>query len=464
MAIVAMIFFGGCETYHEKPINPRAVANAISRPDLSHIQISAARLQHPIFKPINIDLSNGLSADEAAVMAVILNPQLRTIRDQKGIANAQVLQAGLLPNPQLSLSLEIPFGAGTADKTTAGGLGLSWDIFSLITRHSRVSAARRTARSVDLAVAWKEWQVAEKAKLEFYRLLFAKQQNSISRKLMHTYEKFHDLMRKGLAMGQVTVLDVSESQYALKGAKEMLLRSHEEAAAARLALNRAIGLPPQQSLPLEKHVEMGLPLALPPQKQLVEGLQRTRLDLVALRLEYSSQEAHLKEAIQGQFPKISISLSGARDTDAIKTISPSITIGLPFFNHNQGKIAIERATRQKLYDQYLARLFKARADVARIYQSILHTQRQLDLKSKLIREIKQTARVYMDASMSGILRRVDYYNTLIKLYQAQLNRLNKEKHLAELGVALELATGWYGIAPRPQALSRESSKTKGEGK
>jgi hypothetical protein len=75
-------------------------------------------------------------------MAVIVNPRLRAIRDQRGLASAQLLQAGILPNPQLSYSLAFPSGANPGKLVNAYGLGMSWEITSLIARSAKINAAK----------------------------------------------------------------------------------------------------------------------------------------------------------------------------------------------------------------------------------------------------------------------------------------------------------------------------------
>jgi outer membrane protein TolC len=44
-------------------------------------------------------------------------------------------------------------------------------------------------------------------------------------------------------------------------------------------------------------------------------------------------------------------------------LGPQVTLELPIFNQNQGNIAIERATRQQLHDEYTARLNSAAGQV-----------------------------------------------------------------------------------------------------
>ena len=71
---------------------------------------------------MKLDFDDGLSPDEAAVVAVLLNPALRAARAERGLAAAQLLRAGLLPNPELSGNLEFPIA--TEGEVVGYGVGI----------------------------------------------------------------------------------------------------------------------------------------------------------------------------------------------------------------------------------------------------------------------------------------------------------------------------------------------------
>ena len=57
------------------------------------------------------------------------------------------------------------------DAATAFNIGLEWEITALITRDQKRRAASAQAASVELDVAWKEWQVAQEARTAAYDVL-----------------------------------------------------------------------------------------------------------------------------------------------------------------------------------------------------------------------------------------------------------------------------------------------------
>src|SRR5689334_5911966 len=125
----------GCVQYAPKPLDQSD--HVLTDADRERVRVSASELHHPILKPVQVDLSNGVSPDEIAVLAVVMNPDLQAERDRRAISQAQLLQAGLLPNLQLTGNLDFPYDSSAPDNHIAYGLGLQWDINALITRNAR---------------------------------------------------------------------------------------------------------------------------------------------------------------------------------------------------------------------------------------------------------------------------------------------------------------------------------------
>lgn len=78
----------GCATYRPIPIDRSSVALALKAPSMVEVRVQAKMIKHPILKPIDFDDRDGISPDEAAILAILANPRLRTVRDQKKISMA----------------------------------------------------------------------------------------------------------------------------------------------------------------------------------------------------------------------------------------------------------------------------------------------------------------------------------------------------------------------------------------
>src|SRR5207244_1895661 len=122
-----------------------------------------------------------------------------------------------------------------------------------------------------------------------------------------------------------------------------------------------------------------------------------RLDLLALKSGYESQDATLRAAILAQFPKINLGFSTARDTTDVRTVGFGVTIDIPVFDRNQGVIATETATRQKLLDEYIGRVFAARSDIAVAIASIESLGSQIAAAETALPSLERLVQVYRQA-------------------------------------------------------------------
>lgn len=424
-------------------LNRSTVKQGLTPPDTEVVRIEAKAIRHPIMKPVDINLSDGLSPDEAAIIAVVANPNLRAIRDQREIAAAQLLQAGILPNPQFSFSMDFPTGGATAGTVNGYGLGLSWDIQSLITREANIDASQAQAASVDLDVAWQEWQAAQGAKQRVYHLFFLQKQKDVAEEEEKGLLKNVEAIRKAVEFRDMTVIDLSAAESALNVVQLSLLSIEQQLEEERIALNELLGFAPEKMVPIQKEIEPSSLETLPSIAEIMERIEERRLDLLALKLGYESQEARLRAAVLAQFPRINIGFSQARDTGNVVTTGFGITIDLPFFDRNQGQIAIERATRKKLSDEYIARVFEARSNVANILTDIESVKRQIEATEESAKTLSALVQTYFNAFLEGNADVITYYNARKDLISKQIDFYKLKQTMADLGIALELAAGQY---------------------
>lgn len=440
----------GCASYQAKELTPAAVDQALAVPDRNALRVAAADLRHPTLKPVTLDPARGLSPDEVAVLAVIVNPDLRAQRDRRAAAGAQVLQAGLLPNPQLTASLDFPYGSEPPDNFTAYSAGASWDVTSLITRDAKRRAAAAGAASVDLDVLWQEWQVAEAAKVAAYNVLGTRAQLDVAVQADRHLADNLAVVRQAVERHQRTIVDLPAAESASRDAHSAVLSLEADLRHQRLALNRAIGFPPDA--PVELRDDGGIPahLVAPAPADLLADLETRRLDLMALRKGYTSQDETLRAAILGQFPKINLGFVAARDTSDVSTLGFGVGIDIPLFDRNQGVIASETATRQRLFDEYAARAFAARADIATAVEDIRATNDLIADADAAIPTLERVVRTYDQALRQGQADILSYYGAVASLDQKRITAVKLRQQLVQNWVALEIASGRHlPLTPSP---------------
>ena len=98
-AVALVLVFSGCSAYDLKPLDRASVDRALKPPAMEAVKVSAAQIKHPLLAPIVIDGRGGYTPDEIAVIVVIVSPEMRALRDQRGVAKAQVVAGGHPPQP-----------------------------------------------------------------------------------------------------------------------------------------------------------------------------------------------------------------------------------------------------------------------------------------------------------------------------------------------------------------------------
>jgi len=440
--------FSGCAFYHSLPLTGDAVANALRKPQWTTLQVQASEIKHPLLAPIRLNPRAGLTPDGAAVIAVLINPSLRATRDRRQIATAELFQAGILPNPQVTGSLDFVTGGTIVPGLLTGyGVGVSWDIQALIQLAAKKAAARAGVESIDLDIAWTEWQIAQAAKLAVYRVVSDEAQlaraNDVDSRLSQNLET----MRQAVSAHAKTELDLATAESARQDAHAIVLVLAQDLAHQKLALKKALGVPADTVIRLNQNIALPSHVSTPSLAQLMEGIEERRLDLRALKKGYESQEEKVRAAILAQFPKIGIGFNPASDTSNVHTIGPAVTVDLPIFDRGQGSIAFERATRQKLYDEYINRVFEGRSDVATALTDIRSLEEQIAAAETALPILQHLVDVYGTAINQGNTDAFSYYSAQNNLNQKTIQILKLKQQLIETRIALELAAGRYFLAP-----------------
>lgn len=438
----------GCAHYEPMPLTSAAVEQALTLPLPSTLRDRATKLDNPLLPPAMIDSPDGLSPDAAAVLAVLVNPSIRANRDRMRVAAGQLIQAGILPNPQLDLTFDPVTGGNTAGTSAGYLIGLSYDVMALVSHDAKVAAARAQSASVRLDVAWQEWQIAQAARKAVYDLLSLRAQIDIAREVDRGLSEDAALVRRAVDAHQKTLLELSAAESASRKARADLLALQRDERHQALALNQALGILADQPVPLQG---LALPasLSLPPRQQLLDGLEERRLDLLALKRGYGSQEQVVHAAVLSQFPRLVLNIHKASDTTNVHTTGPGITMDLPIFDRNQGNIAIERANRQRLFDEYIARVFEARSTIALTLADIESITLQIADAQAAIPGLQRLVRAYQTALGQGNVDILSYYTARSDLASKQLDVVKLKQQLLQSKVALEIAAGIYLPDARP---------------
>ncbi|MCL5965901.1 MAG: TolC family protein [Deltaproteobacteria bacterium] len=431
-------FLAGCAAYHPKPLDGERLDSALAVPDNVTLAQEAARLRHPRIPPIALDFSQPLTGKELAAIAVLVNPELKALRAEEGVAEAQVFRAGLLPDPQFSFGLDHPLD-GPPDLVNAFNAGLGWDLAKVILRGTGRRIAERDRERIRYDVAWREWLAANRVRLLAERAAYLGKRERVARKAAEAAARILEITRSNLNRGDAKIDEFGLRQVAYLDAEDRALSLARDLEKTRQELNRRLGFPPGRTIPVAATA-----LADPPSRDagtLFAEARRQRLDLIALQAGYAAQEERVYREVLRQFPAFTLGVSRARDTSDIRTIGFTVGLDLPLWNRNRGGIAVARATRERLYAEYVSRLHSARADIAGLSADLERIGRQRAVLARELPELERAEQTMRDAVANGDVTLLAYEAVRAALLDKRLALLSLEQAAAEQQVALQLAVG-----------------------
>lgn len=362
-ALAATALLGGCATYHALPL--------AKSPNL-RARLSGLRSTVPAVRPggpmRHIDLAKPLTIDDIGLLAVLNDPALRAERGSLGQAQAALIQASLLPNPTASLTFQPLIGG-------AGGVAPSWsaslteDVGAILTYRTRVKSAHFALGQVNADLLWQEWQVAQQARVLALNLYWGGRSIALARRELNLLEREVEAVRTATEAGNLDLSALAPLLAAKSSAEQYLAGAGLTQLRNWHALDALLGLDAQVRFGIGTPSLPPMPASLAP---LIARLPERRPDLVALRLGYRSADQNVRTAIIDQFPAMLLGGQWDQDNTNTRNTGPTISLGLPIFDRNQGAIAAARATRRLLHEQYQSRLDQAAGTaqdlVARIHQ------------------------------------------------------------------------------------------------
>ena len=426
-AILAAI--GGCASYAPLPLHK----GSAPKQRLDELQYEA--------RP----LPGRLGVGDVAVLAVLNNPDLVAARAQRGLVQAQILAAGIAPNPSLSGSYGFLLGGPGTVAAFAASVGQ--DVKSLVTLSSKRASAGYAAQEIDAKLLWQEWQTIAKARLSTVNLIEGEKRLRLLRQSLAQLGELLTRSRQALAQGDTTLTALIPDLGAVASAQTQLDDLERQQDTNRRDLNVLLGLAPQAALPLAQSVDLP-PIDADSVRQALAGLADRRPDLIGLQLGYRAQEERVRGAILGQFPALILGFTGGHDNTNVRTLGPQITMDLPLFDRNQGKIAVERAARRQLHDEFGARVSLARAEVESLIEDTALLQRQYAAKQPQLLDLERVAERAEVAYRAGDLDERTYVDALSarNFKQQELVVIEQTLLLQQIAMATLVGAGMPAVA------------------
>ncbi len=445
-AVLACVVFAicaasGCTFYHRQPLVGPDTDAILEAPDRTALARGAEQLHHALIPAVTLDFTQPLTPDEVTVVAVLANPDLRALRTKESVAAAQLFASGLFPDPQVSLSVDKLLSPKDQGLVNGYAGGLSLDLLgALATRSIERQAARTAANQTRLDIAWHEWTTAGQARLLAVRLPYQMQAAVLAEKAAASADRILTLTLAATERGDLKGDELEARRIAAADATVRAAAMARDAQSTQLELNRMLGLKPDETLAVAGPAALAAWTA-PDPNALFQTARSQRLDLQALAQGYASQEATLYRAILGQYPRLGIAVTRARDTSAVHTLSPAVSLDLPIWNRNWGPISVARADRTRLRAEFAARLHQTRADIAALVAGINRDEAPRVAVAAGMSDIERIADSFDESAARGDVTLQVADSARAAAIDKQILLLALEQSCAEQRIALALATG-----------------------
>jgi outer membrane protein TolC len=309
-------------------------------------------------------LKNPLSVDDSVQLALLNNQGLQAAFAELGIAEADVVQAGRLPNPGFSI------GRLTRGDEVEIERGLHLNIIGLILMPFKKEMEQRRFQAVQNDAAISAIKLAAQTRKAYFTAVAADEGVRYMTQVKEAADASAELARRMAQTGNWNKLNQAREQGFYADAVLNLARAQQTQTSAREALTRLMGLWGEQ-------IKFALPERLPDLPNSVDDLpdieqtaMTKRLDIAAMKMQTESLAKNLGLSKATRF--INVLEFGAVRNSSNETPTQrgyEISLELPLFDWGGAKTAKAEALYMQSLNRTAEAAINARSEVRETYKA-----------------------------------------------------------------------------------------------
>lgn len=429
LAVIAIATCTGCKAPMPCSQRPVVSSELVSREGAS--LGSNCGVSHGSIPP-GLDISDGITEDEAVSIALWNNAALGELLAQLGISRAQLYDAGLIADPQLVVFF--PVGPKQLEFTAFQAVDEIW-----------LRPIRRRAAELDLCQLSKVMiqnglNTARDVKVAHANLLLAQARMKLTEEGHQLRESIQSLAEKRLDAGDISDLEATTTQIDALTAKATAAASVHDVVVGKERLRTLMGV----GLPVEDIRAIRDPNRLEnvaEKESVVAMAWSMRPDLRAIEIRRAAACRRL-ELAKKQFMRIEGGYDANSDGEQGFESGPAMRLTLPVFNKNRGQISIAQALVKQIDKQYFALKDQIELEVRTAMTQWDQSREQVNLFDVEILPTLQEAqelsqRNYEDGGVPYFL----VLQTTTQFVDAQLRRADAMAAAARAVAELERAIG-----------------------
>lgn len=336
---------------------PATAGNGFASP------VRAAEIQEP---------SGELTLRQALGLAFARNPDLAAFSWEVRSGDARILQAGLIPNPEIVLAVENILGTGPFRNFDSSETALS--ISQLVELGGKRAARIRLASAGKEIVGWdyeaKRADLAAEVAKSFVGVLSTQERLTLAEETTRLAGEVLNAVSARVAAGKISPVEETKAQVAFSVSRIELERANRSLEAARTKLAATWGSSKPVFSSAVGRLDQVTPI--PPFEELADRLFRNP-DIARWTAELGQRKAVLVQERTERIPDVTIS-AGVRRLRTPETDDPALVFGaavpLPLFNRNQGKILESQYQISKAEREREAAGNRVRAALSEAYQAL----------------------------------------------------------------------------------------------
>lgn len=370
--------------------------------------------------PDDVSLADGLTEDEAVAVALWNNAQFQADLVALGFARADLIEAGLLRNPVLSLLF--PLGPKQLEAT----LGLPIDFFWQ--RPKRVAAAKLNAEQVADSLVQHGLDLTRDVLIAYCELVFARERAEIVAEEATLQSEIAKIAIERLRVGDISGLEETAFRLEAARTKEASVRYSRDAELAEERLIMLLGLGWEETT---LHLTpASAPMGFVPQiPDLLAAAFAARPDLRAAEISIEAAGHRLGWERTKIFNLTAMLDANGEGKEGFE-MGPGIQLELPILNWNQGKISRAQAELLRAARQYMAAKQRIAQEVLEAHTSYSAAQEALDILRKNILPASTTA--VENAAEAYQIGEISYLELLDFKRQLLSSRLREAEAAAEM--------------------------------
>lgn len=318
---------------------------------------------------VNLLLEKPLTVDDAIQIALFNNRGLQAAFFELGISEADLVQAGRLPNPHFSMLRASGRENGTREYAIEQAL--TFNVFALVTMPLAADIERRGFEQAQRTAGTEVARLAAETRQAYFTAVAAEESVRYLRKVKQAADAGAELARRMAQLGNFSRLRQAREQSFYADAALNLARAELQATASRERLSRALGVSTPEAFRLPERLP-----DLPPAAGELPGLEQAaldrRLDLQAVRLEAEALAKNLGLTRTTRLINVlefgpARVLEGPRDANYKRGYE--ISFELPLFDWGGAKVAKAEAIYRQALERAAEDATNARSEVREAYRA-----------------------------------------------------------------------------------------------